>query len=1183
VGADRYAPFLARVATTWPASGLHQTVEGTLVFADVSGFTALSERLAKRGKVGAELLTDLLDAVFEQLLDAALDLGGDLLAFGGDALCLLFTGAGHEARGAAAARELQRRLRHRTPAHGAIGRFTLGMSIGAESGPIHLLRAGSGPYEHLALGATVSATLACEGAAERGEILVGPALAERLGAAVLARESERTLLTATPAVDAVPAVESGPVDPFLVPAWLRGLVDEGTPASHRPATIGFVKLQGTDHVIDMPAGPTEIDHAITEMQHIAAQAGVSIIATDVYPDAVKVLCATGVPASSPDDTERMLEAGRAFSAIDVPLSIHVGINRGRLYAGPVGGPRRRTYTVMGDTVNLAARLMARAGPGTVVATAHTLDASRRPFARRPLEPFLVKGKAKPIDAAEVGPPGGDPTARAAVVGRAGELELLRDAWHAAGSGRGGVVDVVAPPGMGKSALIATWRSTLPADVPVFVAEGGVYGRGSPYRALIPALLRRAAIPEHADEATQGRKLVEFVAEVRRDLLPWVPLLAIAFGIDLEPTPETSAIAPEFRRRRLAELVVELMTALFRDPTVLLVENAQWIDDASTELIAALARAVPTRPWLMVVGRRPGADALDTGPATTTLDLEALDESAARELIAEVTDRPLPEPSVQALVSRAAGNPLLLGELARATAAGRAIDDLPESVESLVGAEIDVLPPARRVLLRRAAVLGLVFPVGLLEALGGPEYDHIGQLDRFLLVDGEQLRFRHSLLREAAYETLSYRERIRMHGEAAVHIEAAAGAAADEEAELLSLHHFHAHAWERALHFSEVAADRARSDVAPVEAAAFYRRALEAARRCDSDRRVRARLEEALAGVLEQSGLYAEARAALRRARRLVSDPVDRARLLLADGRIEEATGRYPLALGLYSRATRWVTQAPDGPTATAIRAQLIVERAGIRYRQGRYRACADLLLGALDAELGEATDAQRGRALYLLDSALSDLRLAGDHEYAHDAVKLLRRAGELALEASVWNNLGVEAYFDGDLTQSRSYYERCEELCTRVGDVVQAATATNNIGELLSDAGDYEAARQAFEHARRVFLGAGYSMGAAVAMSNLGRLEIRCGHPERAAAPLDEAAAVLASIGAASFLREVDGRRAEMLIALDRPRDALELIEDLARAADAAGERAVLGEWLDELRERAGAALDLSGGAISSA
>ena len=87
MGADPYAPFLSRVATTWPDDRRHHVVEGTLVFADVSGFTALSERLAKRGKVGAELLTDLLDAVFEQLLDAALDLGGDLLAFGGDALC----------------------------------------------------------------------------------------------------------------------------------------------------------------------------------------------------------------------------------------------------------------------------------------------------------------------------------------------------------------------------------------------------------------------------------------------------------------------------------------------------------------------------------------------------------------------------------------------------------------------------------------------------------------------------------------------------------------------------------------------------------------------------------------------------------------------------------------------------------------------------------------------------------------------------------------------------------------------------------------------------------------------------------------------------------------------------------------------------------------------------------------
>jgi len=198
-GDDPYAPFVSRVVASWPDARLRQTIEGTLVFADVSGFTALSERLAKRGKVGAEMLTDLLDAAFNRLLDVAYARGGDLLAFGGDALCLFFSETGHELRAADAALQLQRHLRHRTPAHAAIGRVSLGMSIGAETGPIEFLRAGSAPFEHLALGPTVTATLGFEGAANRGEVVIGPRLASKLPNNVMdAREGHTYLERVAP-------------------------------------------------------------------------------------------------------------------------------------------------------------------------------------------------------------------------------------------------------------------------------------------------------------------------------------------------------------------------------------------------------------------------------------------------------------------------------------------------------------------------------------------------------------------------------------------------------------------------------------------------------------------------------------------------------------------------------------------------------------------------------------------------------------------------------------------------------------------------------------------------------------------------------------------------------------------------------------------------------------------------
>ncbi len=1170
MGADPYAPFVSRVSANWPSAGRHQTIEGTLVFADVSGFTALSERLAKRGKVGAELLTDLLDAVFDGLLDVALARGGDLLAFGGDALCLLFTDDGHPDRAADTAIQLHRRLRHHTAAHAAIGRVSLGMSIGAETGELHLVRAGTVPYEQLVLGPTVTATLGFEGIAVRGEIIVGPELARRLpGAGIEVDPVTGTArLRHAPTMEPSSQVPMGRTSEDLIPTWLQRVIAGGAEAEHRAATVGFVKLQGTDALVADPGtGISVADHVITALQAIALRFGVTVLAPDVYPDAVKVLMATGVPTASTDDAERMIEAARAIVAIDTPLAIHVGVNSGRVFSGTIGSSRRRTYTVMGDAVNLAARLMARADAGTIVATDATLDGARRSYVRRPLEPFMVKGKSRPITASEVGAATtSTPMLNSAIVGRASELAALTDAWERAQHGTGGSIEIIGPAGMGKSTLLSAFRSNIAAPS-VFAIEGGLYSRGSPYRALIPPLLARVGIDESLPEAEQGRLFVERVAAIDPDLVAWTPLLAIPFGIELIPTPETAAIAPQFRRPRLGELFLELMVALARGPMLLLIEDAHWIDEASAELLQGILRAAPDRPWLVLVTRRPTGEGPSFDGISRTISLGPLDEASARALAVDVMSVTIPEPTVQALIARAEGNPLLLAELTRAAAAGRSIDELPESVESLASSEIDTLAPADRRVLRRAAVLGAAFPAEMLEGLAGTEYRGLTTLDRFLVEDGDRIRFRHALLRDAAYEGLTYRERARLHHETAERIERDSGHLANEQAELLSLHHFHAHNWEPALRFSTIAADRARSDLAPIEAAGFFRRALAAARHCSTPAAPRAILEESLAEMLERSGLYAEARAALRRARRLTKDPLTTTRLLLADGRIEECMGRYSHALGHYTRADRALASCRDPAAVQSIQAQLAIERAGIRYRQGQYRKCAEILQAEIiGGALAHASDAQLGRAHYLLDSALSDLGEAAGHEHARRAIELLQQAGDLGGEASVWNNLGVEAYeVEHDFDAALEHYARCERLSQQVGDVVQVATARNNMGEILSDQFAFEEAEAAFEHARRVFQGAGYKMGAAVATSNLGQLAIRQGEPDRAGLLLDEASAILTTIGAAPFARQVDCHRAERLLALNEPLAALTLIEATIVAAELAGERAVLGEWLAAL------------------
>ena len=412
---------------------------------------------------------------------------------------------------------------------------------------------------------------------------------------------------------------------------------------------------------------------VCEMQRVAERYEVCILDPDVYPNAVKFLLAAGVPTATPDDADRMLEAAREIVAIDTPLTLRAGVNGGRVFAGPVGAKVRRSYTVMGDTVNLAARMMAHAPAGTVLATDTILDTARAEFGRTALPPLRVKGKAEPIHASVVGSPHG-PThqgEQTPLVGREREWAQLLGAWNAAAAGHGSVIELVGVPGIGKSRLVA--ELLREAEGSTFVAEGGVYAATSPYRALIPPLLQLAGIDPAAPEVDQGRLLTEYVEQHAPASVPWLPLLSIAFGVELPDTPETAELAPEFRRARLAEAFVELLEAVLPPRTLVLVEDSHWVDEASQQLVTKLARSVPTLGWVLLLTRRPDAGGLVLPDdfAAEHITLEPLDASAAEELARLSTDEtPLPTQTVAALIERSAGNPLFLERAAPRREHGR---------------------------------------------------------------------------------------------------------------------------------------------------------------------------------------------------------------------------------------------------------------------------------------------------------------------------------------------------------------------------------------------------------------------------------------------------------------------------------------------------------------------------------
>ncbi|MEX1103700.1 MAG: adenylate/guanylate cyclase domain-containing protein, partial [Dehalococcoidia bacterium] len=706
------APYVPRLALQWAdgAGAPRWTqIQGTLVFVDISGFTALSERLAARGRIGAEQLTDVLNGVFADMLNLAYARNGMLLKFGGDALLLLFTGDDHPRQACAGAIEMRAALRQANTRRGSIGRLNLKMSVGIHSGEFVALRIGTEHQEMVLCGPGSTTTVLMEQTAEADDILVSPATAAALpGAALGASKGPGILLTnkwvrpAGPGPVAAPKAAYEQILSWIPEGLRRQLLSGSSESEHRFATIAFLRAEGTDTIL-ASEGPevlaSRLNSVMTAVQAATRREGVTILATDIDKDGMKIILASGVPDATEDEAGRALRAVRRVMDTQLPLPLRAGINHGHVFAGNVGTDFRRTYTVMGDTVNLAARLMAAASPGTIYTTAAALDRSRTGFATVPLEPFRVKGKAEPIQAYSVGPEQGRQDVAAAhrlpCVGRDAEIALLKESLQQADLGSGRVVAIHGEAGVGKSRLVEEFLASIDPR-PTLRVSGESYGVEVPYHTLRDALRAMlGVVADDVDEAVEQLRVgVERTAPEMRGL---EPLLGHAIGLPVPETGVTEAMEPQFRRERLHRGIVQIVAAAYTGPTVLIVEDGHWVDQVSMDVIERISAEAKSRPWLVLVLDRGAPE--PKGWVDHQMQLGRLSDDQARRLIFGATDSaPLRPHEVQELTQRAAGSPMFLellihGLLARGSAGHSA------SVDEVLNAEIDVLPPLARRFLR----------------------------------------------------------------------------------------------------------------------------------------------------------------------------------------------------------------------------------------------------------------------------------------------------------------------------------------------------------------------------------------------------------------------------------------------------------------------------------------------------
>jgi class 3 adenylate cyclase/tetratricopeptide (TPR) repeat protein len=1161
---DPLRPFVPRLAVDWLReipSERAQRYEGTLLFADISGFTDLTETLAKRGREGAEEIAGVVDAAFAELIRRAYAHHADLLKFGGDAVLLLFRGDNHAHRASAAAVGMQEALagmrRHSTSA----GPVRLQMSIGVHSGEFHCFLVGGIHRELVIAGADATVCVATEAAAEAGEIALSAAtarlfapelLGESRGAAVLLARSPDVPETVPPFFDPAGVDLSA----LLPAAYARELRGEPADPEHRHVAVAFVEICDTDELLERE-GPEALaealEQSITAIQECCLRFDVTFAQTDVSKGAVKAILLAGAPRTAGgEEEELMLRATRAIIERPGTLPVRIGVNTGRVFAGIVGTLTRRTYTFYGDAINTAARIMVRAADGQLLARDDVLERARTTYAATPIEPFAAKGKAELVRASDVGAAVGE-REQAAIgpfVGRERELDALLAALGQASEGPGALAIVTGDPGLGKTRLLGELCAQA-AGARTLRIQCTQTGVNHPYSAA-GALMRRALqLDSHASARIVERRLRTTVAGSAPQLGPWLPLLGLVVGLSLLPTPETEALEERFVSERIAASVETLLEHVVPDAALVVVDDAHFMDEASAALVAHLAQGIRARRWLLVVAHRGRDDGFDApeGIEAVALPLAPLDPSSARLLIVQLTeDAPLPAHVAAAIAERSDGSPLFVTEMVGAMRAGADHHTLPESVEGLMALQIDELSSADRGVLRQASVMGARFTrADLIAALELDEAHAeaiLERLDGLLLADGDGgLAFRHGLLRDAAYHGLSFRRRRALHRRVGESLELGADGDVSGIAGDLTHHFFEAGVWEKSLRYGLVAGAKARAVYANVDAATVLDRAVAAGAKWRGARPEAVMLAaEALGDVRLSLGEFERARAAFVTARRRVrGDPVERARLLRKEAIVAHRLGAFPKAIRILTAAIGVLENVSSTP-ATAQRARIEALLGIITLWHGRPREAVEWFKRAIaDAESvdGKKALAHALAGLDLAYNALGDSRRA---THSAKALEIYAELGDLVSQGGVLNNLGTIAYFEGRWNEALELYRQALAVWDQAGDTRSVSMASFNIGEILSAQGRLDEAEPLLREAERSSRATGGASDIAESMMETALLDARRGNVERALAQLEEARRLL----------EESGNRSATLLADARAAEALQLGGEYDRAAELA-------------------------------
>ena len=572
---------------------------------------------------------------------------------------------------------------------------------------------------------------------------------------------------------------------------------EGLTSERRVVAVLFADIAGFTAMAEHLDPETVTDM----MNDIFAVLGAEVEAVGGHVDKVigdSLMALFGAPVAHEDDALRAVRAAvgmqRAMAARADALAqrigqaprLRIGIHSGQVVWGAVGPTGRALPTVMGDVVNLTSRLQRAAPEGGVLVSDAVCRQVRGVYECRTLEPLVVRGKAEPVVVYEVlgERQDAEALARPAFVDRQHDLAQLDDLFARVRRGRAQVAMIIGDPGVGKTRLAEEYVGRLPNDVSLLKTACPPYGGQS--LAPLADLFRQFA-------GLQGPVTLQDVAS-RIPLGDRSAQAAVVLSrlFNLTEVPSGDEVSHDTALLVAAEAIRKMLVR----PTVVWIEDLQWADAGTREILPFIVERLQETPVLVMGTIRVGEDPPQWGKRTavSTLQLEPLPDDDARSLLAAIVGGALPQQAERTILAKAGGNPFYLNEIVatlRSTGtlvlddAGRSritgsVDHiLPDTIQAAVLARLDRLTPQTRGIVQRAAVIGSSFSHSLLAAVnpGVDVEEGMRQLEEAYIVKradplaaDPEFTFVHPLVREVAYGSLLVKHQTALHAQVAETLE-----------------------------------------------------------------------------------------------------------------------------------------------------------------------------------------------------------------------------------------------------------------------------------------------------------------------------------------------------------------------------------------------------------------------------